>query len=44
MLDHVRNEALHGGLREQGEWGQKVQGAGSIAYKRPGSIEQKKVV
>ncbi len=33
-----------GGLKEQGEWGQKGQGAGSIGPKRPGSREQKKVI
>ena len=37
-------EAHHGGFREQGEWGQKVQGAGSMASKRQGSREQKKVI
>ena len=37
-------EALHGGFRERGEWSQKVQGAGSMASKRPGSREQKKVI
>ncbi len=35
-------EALHGGFRERGEWGQKVQGAGSMTSKRPGSREQKR--
>ncbi len=38
------SEALQGGFRERGEWGQKVQGAGSMDSKRPGSREQKKVI
>ena len=37
-------EALQGSFRERGEWGQKAQGAGSMASKIPGSREQKKVI
>ncbi len=32
------------GFREQGEWGPKVQGAGSMGPKRPGSRGQRKVI
>ncbi len=38
------NEALHGVFSERGEWGQKAQGAGSKASRRPGSREQMKVI
>ncbi len=39
-LHQLSSEALQGNFREWGEWGQKVQGAGSMASKRLGSIGQ----
>ena len=39
--EHIA-EALHGGFGEQGEWGQKGQGAGNMGSEGPGSRKQKK--
>ncbi len=44
LVDLTRSEALQGGFRERGEWGKKIEGAGSMGPKRPGSREQRKVV
>ncbi len=38
------SETLQGGLRERGDLGKKVQGAGSMGSERPGSREQRKVI
>ena len=38
------SEALQGGFGERGEWGKNGQGAGSMASKKPGSKEQKKLI